>query len=214
MEESTLVKQSFEIGTPKDVNAFGVILKKYIEDNKLSVNIQNKQYVYADGWKFAGISFGFTHICSKPLNESVDGEIKYSCEADIINVTTDKKIGYGWAICSNKESKKKSFDEYAIASMAQTRAIGKAYRNLLGFIMNSAGYQSTPAEEMDEPKYSKPSNTQELHPSEIHEIVEGIKATKSISDLEVIWNALSHVESKNTEILEAGKAQKQSLKSA
>jgi hypothetical protein len=52
------------------------------------------------------------------------------------------------AICSNKEMSKKGFDEYAIASMAQTRAIGKAYRNKMAFIMKMAGYEATPAEEV------------------------------------------------------------------
>ena len=39
-------------------------------------------------------------------------------------------------------------DEYAILSMAQTRAIGKAFRNLIGWVIKMAGYESTPAEEM------------------------------------------------------------------
>jgi hypothetical protein len=47
------------------------------------------------------------------------------------------------------EKLKATFEEYAVASMSQTRAIGKAYRNLLGFVMKSAGYADTPAEEMD-----------------------------------------------------------------
>jgi hypothetical protein len=45
--------------------------------------------------------------------------------------------------------------------MAQTRAIGKAYRNLLAWLMKAAGFEATPAEEMDfaveTPK--KPSQT-------------------------------------------------------
>src|SRR6185369_14512327 len=44
---------------------------------------------------------------------------------------------------------KRRFDEYAIASMAQTRAIGKGFRNLLGWLMKAAGVEATPAEEMD-----------------------------------------------------------------
>ena len=44
---------------------------------------------------------------------------------------------------------KRSFDEYAICSMAQTRAVGKAYRLLIGWLMKSAGYEATPLEEMD-----------------------------------------------------------------
>ena len=32
--------------------------------------------------------------------------------------------------------------------MAQTRAIGKAYRNIIGWVMKMAGYEGTPGEEM------------------------------------------------------------------
>jgi hypothetical protein len=47
-----------------------------------------------------------------------------------------------------ERSKEKGFDEYAILSMAQTRAIGKTYRNVIGFVMKTAGYEARPAEEM------------------------------------------------------------------
>jgi hypothetical protein len=43
--------------------------------------------------------------------------------------------------------RKKSFDEYAILSMAQTRCLGKAYRNLFGWVMRMTGNEATPAEE-------------------------------------------------------------------
>jgi hypothetical protein len=32
--------------------------------------------------------------------------------------------------------------------MTQTRAIGKAYRNVIGWVMKTAGHEVTPAEEM------------------------------------------------------------------
>ena len=54
----------------------------------------------------------------------------------------------GFATCSNKEHTKRSFADYAICSMAQTRAVGKAYRLSLGWLMKAAGYEATPAEEM------------------------------------------------------------------
>ena len=48
--------------------------------------------------------------------------------------------------------------------MAQTRAVGKAFRNQLAWLMKAAGFEATPAEEMDfvheEPKKtSKPVQT-------------------------------------------------------
>ena len=59
------------------------------------------------------------------------------------------------AICSNDEPSKASYAPFSIYSMAQTRATGKAYRLALGWIMKLAGYESTPAEEMD---FKPPTN--------------------------------------------------------
>jgi len=87
-------------------------------------------------------------------------EIKYVCECDIVSMATGQKIGFGSMVCSNRELSKVSFDEYAIMSMAQTRSISKAVRNLLGFVMKEAGFEMTPAEEV---------NTEDTTYSEINE---------------------------------------------
>ncbi len=52
------------------------------------------------------------------------------------------------AICSRSESKWQKADDYAVLSMAQTRATSKALRLPLGFVMTLAGFDPTPAEEM------------------------------------------------------------------
>jgi len=76
----------------------------------------------------------------------------YRCSAQVLPISGNSKriLSTGFAVCSNTESKKREFDEYALMSMAQTRAIGKAYRNLIGFLMSNAGFEGTPAEEMEE----------------------------------------------------------------
>lgn len=53
------------------------------------------------------------------------------------------------AMCSNQEANWRNRDEYAIMSMAQTRASGKCARLPLGWIMPLAGYNPTPYEEME-----------------------------------------------------------------
>lgn len=89
----------------------------------------------------------------KKLNISYDtvrDYIAYKCGCKVVNVVTQQVVMTGFAICTNLEGKKVTFDEYAIYSMCQTRTQGKGFRNLLGFIMNDAGFEATPAEEMDE----------------------------------------------------------------
>lgn len=124
-------------------------LTKFIKDNKLSTMIAGKDYTMVEGWQFAGSQLNLVAIPGEIKNVSTDTEIKYVCSAQVFHIPTGTIVSRGFALCSNKESKKKSFDEYAIASMAQTRAIGKAYRNNLSWLMKLAGFEGTPAEEMD-----------------------------------------------------------------
>lgn len=124
-------------------------LTKFIDDNKLSAIIAGKKYVMVEGWQFAGSQLNLVAIPSDAVDMSDDKHIKYKSSAEVFHVPTGTLVSRGFAICSNKESKKTSFDEYAIASMAQTRAIGKAYRNNLSWLMKLAGFEGTPIEEID-----------------------------------------------------------------
>jgi hypothetical protein len=81
-------------------------------------------------------------------NLSTDKETKWKADVEIVNIKDGSVVSRGFAVCSDKEAKMKSFDEYAVLSMAQTRAIGKAYRNVIGWVMKLAGYETTPSEEM------------------------------------------------------------------
>jgi hypothetical protein len=134
-------------------------LSKLIKEKGLSSNIQGKQFVNVEGWQFAGASLGLMPIITDTKDLSNETVIKYMAVCEVRNINTGAVVATGIALCSNGEKTKRYFDEYAILSMAQTRAIGKAYRNLLAWLMKAAGFEATPAEEMDfaveEPK--KPS---------------------------------------------------------
>jgi hypothetical protein len=56
--------------------------------------------------------------------------------------------------------------------MAQTRAIGKAYRNLLAWLMKAAGFEATPAEEMDFAPAEAPKKSTQTVQEVVAEIVE------------------------------------------
>lgn len=126
-------------------------LQKFAEDNRLSVEIAGKQYMQAEGWQFIGTHMGLTDIIESCDKTDSKDEIQYKASVIVIN-QQGTIISRGIAYCSNKESKRKGFEEYAIASMAQTRAIGKAYRNFLAWIVKMAGYEATPYDEIDPDK--------------------------------------------------------------
>lgn len=124
------------------------VLKEHIVKNELAVNIAGKQYVMVEGWQFAGGLLGTMPRIAEVTDLSKDDEVKWMARAEIVEIKSGKVVATGFAVCSKKESKKASFDEYAILSMAQTRAIGKAYRNVIGWVIKMAGYEATPSEEM------------------------------------------------------------------
>lgn len=127
-------------------------LAGFAKQNNLQIEIAGKQYMQVEGWQFIGTQLGLTDVVqSIERIPSEDNEVKYRAEVTIIN-QHGTIISRGFAYASNKEKKKTSFEEYAVASMAQTRAIGKAYRNFLAWIVKMAGYESTPVEEIDRDK--------------------------------------------------------------
>jgi hypothetical protein len=153
-------------------------LAKLIKEKGLSSNIQGKQFVNVEGWQFAGASLGLMPIITETTDLTRRGtepgqvEIKYMAKCEVRNINTGQLVATGVAICSNFEHSKKRFDEYAILSMAQTRAIGKAYRNLLAWLMKAAGFEATPAEEMDFALAEAPKKPTQTVQEVVAEIVE------------------------------------------
>ena len=108
------------------------------------------------------------------------------------------------AICTNKEPGKTNFDEYAVASMAQTRAVGKAFRLKIGWLLKIAGYETTPAEEMDTVLSGQtvdikatPSFTQ----GQISAAKIKLSCVKDMEELKKVWDELGLIR-KEPEIVE------------
>lgn len=76
-------------------------------------------------------------------------EIKYLAEVVLVVLSSGARLGRAIALCSNLEEGKLFNQEYSIASMAQTRATGKAYRLPFSWVMTLAGYQPTPFEDRE-----------------------------------------------------------------
>jgi len=151
--------ESYDISRSDETLHLATDLAKFIKDNKLSTTVQGKEFVNVEGWQYAGSRLGIVPIVDHVINVSTETELKYQAKVTLFDLRSGHTVGAGFAVCSNKENGKKFYQEFAIMSMAQTRAIGKAYRNILAWIIRAAGYEPTPAEEMD---YA--GNTQEVKP--------------------------------------------------
>jgi len=138
-----------ELTKPNEALQVASTLQTFVTERKLTANIQGKNYPLVEAWQFAGSQLGLIPVVREVKNLSTDTELKYEAMVEVIRLSDSVVLSRGYAVCSNKENSKRRFDEYAIASMAQTRAVGKAYRNILAWLMKAAGFEATPAEEMD-----------------------------------------------------------------
>lgn len=150
-ELATVNIDGYQLSRTADTTALATELASFIKEMKLSTNVQGKEFVNVEGWQYAGSRLGIVPIVreTKDLSFSEDGKqiIRFEARVELLDLRSQQVIGAGEAECDNTESGKKFYARYAIKSMAQTRAVGKAYRNCLAWIIKAAGYNPTPSEE-------------------------------------------------------------------
>ena len=147
-------------------------LKKVIDDQGLAVQIGKKPngepnlYVTAEGWEVLGTMLGCTPFVEEVVEIPSDRKGHYIYKATVSIRHNDTVLARAEAIAErNQKQRERPF----VYSMAQTRALGKAYRMALSWIIKMAGYEPTPAEEM--PRF-KPNNVVEA------EVMEKVKLPK------------------------------------
>jgi hypothetical protein len=143
------------VNTPADVLKVGAEiatpLAKFIKDRNLSVRLGNKDYVVAEAWNTLGVMMGVTpHEVGVEDNDGI-----FTAHVELRRVSDGKALASASAECGSDDEKDKwgkptwaSRPRYARRSMAITRATAKAGRMAFGWVMLMAGYQATPAEEM------------------------------------------------------------------
>lgn len=203
--------------TPQGAMQFATSLKELIVQNRLFSNIKGKNYVNVEGWQIAGAFTGTFPVVEKVEElPAKPGEVKYRAEVSLRDAE-GKLVGYGVAICSNREPGKKSFDEYAVASMAQTRAVGKAYRLKIGWLLKVAGYETTPAEEMDaveaEVVQQQPQPEAPAGPSmrDVSYAKSAMEQAKCLDDLKTLWATMPAALQSHPEIIACKDALKAKL---
>jgi hypothetical protein len=141
-------------------------LAEVIKRQQLFKTISGKNHIYVEGWTLLGSMLGVfpATVWTRKLDNGWEARVE-------ARTRSGELVGAAEAMCTRAEVKWKSSDEYAIRSMAQTRATSKALRQPLGFVIQLAGFEPTPAEEAEagapvEPK-AKPKTD---------EIPEGFKA--------------------------------------
>lgn len=123
-----------------------------VEKRGLKSTIGGKDYLQVEAWTTLGVMVGCTARTewTRPVSDGWEAAV------EVVN-SSGMVIGRAEAECLRSERNWKTRDDYALRSMAQTRAMGKALRMPLGWIAVLAGYAATPAEEMAAEATERPS---------------------------------------------------------
>ena len=134
------------------VRSQGLVVKGLNNSNK------EAEYVTVEGWEVLGTCLGIAPVTTTiaEIKNDKGRIIGYRARATLYQnaiVENDEIVGGTIIARAEAQANKQGYqrDLFAIESMAQTRALGKAYRMGLGWIMKLAGFEGTFAEDM--PKF-------------------------------------------------------------
>lgn len=159
-------------GMTARMTAVADALSDAVEQRGMTVAIQGRKYVKAEGWSMVGAMLGVFPTPREVEEMHEDGRVVgFRAVVDLVT-RGGEVVGGAVAICTKDEPRWRDRDWNQIASMAQTRATAKAYRQTLGFIMPMAGYAPTPAEEMDGIADERPRNARPVEAKETRQCPE------------------------------------------
>ena len=139
--------------------AVSTALMRVVRDQKLAVNIGGRDHLRVEAWTLMGSMVGVFPVVEWTRPVMAEGK-QIGWEARVECHTRDGSIvGAAESMCLRSENTWKGRDDFALRSMAQTRATSKALATALRFIAVLAGYAGTPAEEMPRGDAGRPQET-------------------------------------------------------
>src|SRR6266702_2011161 len=150
-EPFTLFGTTDPIEVIERASRLATALAKIVNERKLYAVIQGRKFPTVEGWTMLGGMVGvFAHTeWTKPVvNEA--GQLRGYQARVSARTLSGIEVGAAEALCLRGESKQwdETAKDYALISMAQTRATSKAMGNPLRWIFKLAGYETAGAEEM------------------------------------------------------------------
>ena len=122
------------------------VIKPIITERHLYKRIGSSDHVYIDAWTLTGSMLGVFATTVRTWEIGDDQGYGACVEA---RTMAGNVVGRAEAVVTRAEDKWRLKEPFQLVSMAQTRASSKALRMPLGFVMQLAGYDATPAEEME-----------------------------------------------------------------
>tara|TARA_Y100000310_G_scaffold298934_1_gene333344 strand:+ start:67 stop:1002 length:936 start_codon:yes stop_codon:yes gene_type:complete len=157
---STLAPTAMEFeASLAEASAKARVMKQVISENNLAVKIGGGEHIKVEGWITLATAYGCT--AQIVWSRKIEGYIQaYEAKAEVLKQTPNGVvvIGSAEAECGTRGDGQWENDspEYAVRSMAQTRAISKAIAGVLRWVVVLAGYSGTPYDEMSGVKKTGP----------------------------------------------------------
>ena len=132
-------------------------LADVIRQQKLTAKIGKREHVLIEGWTLLGSLLGVfpVPVWTREIRDEDGKLLGFSARVEA-RTLAGEVVGAAESRCLKAERNWSDRDDYALESMAQTRATSKALRMPLGFVMVLAGYNATPAEEITEAETDPP----------------------------------------------------------
>jgi hypothetical protein len=132
------------------------LLVGVVRDRKLVKRIAGNDYLLAPAWT---VLAGMTGLAPYTVwTRRLDDGTGYIARVEARRIADGTVVSAAEQVCARSERKWAQADEHALLGMAQTRAMTRALRGPLMQVVELAGYQGTPAEEMP-PQEPKPSSS-------------------------------------------------------
>lgn len=135
-----------------------------VDGQQLYTTISGKKHLRVEAWTLLGSMLGVFPE-TEWTRRTTDSKGAEAYEARVVARTRDGAVvGAREAMCSRSENRWKNADDYALRSMAQTRAVSGALAAPLRFVVVLAGYEGTPEAEMPHERAQTAATPQESKP--------------------------------------------------
>ena len=123
-------------------------LKAIVDSKGLTIKIGAGEHLQFEAWQLLATFFSIT-VKVESTKDLYEEEAFYGYEAAAVALKNGEVISRAESMCCIDEANWSNKPRFQLRSMAQTRACGKALRQVLSFVVALSGYQPTPAEEME-----------------------------------------------------------------
>lgn len=139
------------------------MLMELVRQNNWSKKIGQGEHLELEAWLTLGKFYGLTARTKEGSVKHVEfGKAQgFEAYSEIVDTKTGFVVGGAESMCLDDEANWRNKPLFTLKSMAQTRAAGKAFRQMLSWVVVLAGFRPTPAEEMSHLQGNSQSDSQE-----------------------------------------------------